>query len=741
MGAEQSTESPTKRKIKRNSSSSIKYVPPSDGYLDEYTVYNRERTYSTKELTSGSKVLAKRLKKLEAQITSLSANDGKGFRTTYEGIKDGNNNAAKASKQEVHRELNRYTNIVAYDSTRVKVKPNDHNGGTDYINANYISGYKAKKMYIAAQGPVPASIYAFWQMLMEQQSNIIVMVTNLTEGSRLKCHQYWPQLGTTDVVGDITVKHVSENVGPLMVLRKFQVSRDGETRDVQHFQYTAWPDHGVPNTTEELLRFRHTVREAFTASMGPIITHCSAGVGRTGTFIGLDRYLDSCSELDESLTVLDIVKDMRKSRNFMVQAQAQFEYLYMACYDGLVVLLEKINRDLQMANMSEEERQVMRQQELAADVEQVTERFWARCHGLEFKPGQVVVPDVKHSLPAVRKEEELAAAAQVKPATRLASLAKSKEIWTERGNVPMDAESHGYKVETAPIETRLGALSESRLNWTKCYDEAVKTWASAQDHEGVLYDIGYELTSLESRVGSLAAAETAWMLRSDGKRSVQQQMQAEKMAAVTARLQSLQSEIVNADARWRSRGDGFRTPEDEEAAAKAHTVDALGGLTSRLRLLQMTQNEWVKRGNVSKFDEDKFFTEIATIEETEGAAREARMADLAAEKEKKEAAAAKLAKDEAERKSKEQAMQKEKEKNENKKSKMRQKAAIQEEWSAEKARQERLAKVKAEEDAKQKAVDAEKAAAAEAAAKEKAKKETKAKAANKASKFLKHQSR
>lgn len=107
-------------------------------------------------------------------------------------------------------------------------------------------------------------------------------------------------------------------------------------------RYTAWPDHGVPATTEELLKFRHTVRESFESSSGPIITHCSAGVGRTGTFIGLDRYLDSCTELDDSLTVLDVVKNMRKCRNFMVQAQAQFEYLYMACYDGLVVLLEKV---------------------------------------------------------------------------------------------------------------------------------------------------------------------------------------------------------------------------------------------------------------------------------------------------------------------------------------------------------------------------------------------------------------
>ena len=112
-----------------------------------------------------------------------------------------------------------------------------------------------------------------------------------------------------------------------MVTRAFRVTYGGQTRAITHLQYTAWPDHGVPNTTEELLKFRRTVKDAFSTCPGPITIHCSAGVGRTGTFIAVDKYLDSCAELDDTVTVVDVVKDMRNSRNYMVQSVSQFEYV------------------------------------------------------------------------------------------------------------------------------------------------------------------------------------------------------------------------------------------------------------------------------------------------------------------------------------------------------------------------------------------------------------------------------
>eukprot|EP00038_Savillea_parva_P002785 m.117760 g.117760 ORF g.117760 m.117760 type:complete len:735 (-) comp10952_c0_seq1:245-2449(-) len=734
MGADQSKKKSPRRSTSPNSSPTPR---PTTGYLDEYTVYDHNRTYTERELASGSKVLDKRLKTLESKINSLSADSGQGFTALYNDITDGNDNPATASNDPAHKDLNRYTNVVAYDGSRVTVTPNQFNGNTDYINANFVNGHKHKNMYIAAQGPVPSAFYAFWQMAVERKSNIIVMVTNLMEGDNLKCHQYWPEPSQSQTFGDITVECVKEDVQPLMVVRKFRLTVSGTTRSVMQFQYTAWPDHGVPETTDELLKFRRTVRELIGASTGPIITHCSAGVGRTGTFIGLDRYLDSCADLDDSYSIVDIVKDMRKSRNFMVQTPTQFEYLFMACYDGLVVLLEKVNREYAMTTMSDKERQVQKQSEIETDIKEVTERFWERCHGMEMKKGRRVVPHARHTLPEDSKKDELTIVAKIKPSVRLESLAKSKDIWTERGNVPMSPEEHGYDIETAKLEDRLAALGTSRLNWTSCYENAVKTWQSAQDHEGVVYDIGHQLTSIENRVASLGNAEQAWKRRG-GKRSVAEQIEADKLAALEARLESLAQEVVHADERWKARGDGMRQPVDQETASSAHTVDSMGGLHNILEALAASKREWEKNG---KFNEEKFFAEITQIQERQAADEASRQAQAKEQQAAAAAAKAKADKEERERQQRINAEKQERERKEGVKAKMREKAVIQEEWSAEKAKQERDAKKQQEAKAKQEAMEKAKAEAIAKETEKRAVKENKTAAAKKASRFLQKQSK
>lgn len=236
--------------------------------------------------------------------------------------------------------------------------------------------------------------------------------------------------------------------------------------------------------------------------------------------------------------------------------------------------------------------------------------------------------------------------------------------------------SYSTPAATAKLEDRLVALGNSRLNWTSCYEEAVKTWQSAQDHDGVMYDIGHELTPIESRVASLAAAETAWKLRG-GKRSVADTLQQQRILELTDRLESLQAEIVTSETRWRARGDGFRQSENSAAAASVNTVDGLGGLTSRLQMLQSTQEEWLRRGNWSKFDDDKFYADIQKIEEEEGAARELRQKQIDEEKAKEAAAQEETKKEKKEREKKEKAAEKEAQKKAATKLKIREKAAVQ----------------------------------------------------------------
>ena len=156
----------------------------------------------------------------------------------------------------------------------------------------------------------------------------------------MKCHRYWPEptQGTEQSIkcGNYSVNFKAQDVLATYVVRTFvlQEQSSGQEREVIQFAYTGWPDHGVPATTTEMINFRHRVKVEHLKRKGPMLTHCSAGVGRTGTFIGLDSFLDNAL-LCQRAPILSIVEQMRNSRNFMVQSPIQFVFLYVACLDGL----------------------------------------------------------------------------------------------------------------------------------------------------------------------------------------------------------------------------------------------------------------------------------------------------------------------------------------------------------------------------------------------------------------------
>lgn len=626
--------------------------------------------------------------------------------------------------------MNRYNNIVAYDHSRVKVKASKGSGGTDYVNANYIDGYKHPNRYIAAQGPVPNSFGAHWQMVGENKIKVIVMVTNETEGGKLKCHKYWPEEGQSIVYGDVTVQNSGEQVFASHVERQFMIKYGNSTWPLTQFAYTSWPDHGVPDTTVEMLKFRSRVKSQSKGSDAPLLVHCSAGVGRTGTWIGLDRYLDSCADLNDSDSIRAIVEDMRMSRNYMVQAQAQYVYLYNACIDGVKEMLKAADNELATASMSEEEKAAEQARAVERDLLIEQQRF------LSAAQGQSIIPDVRHSHTKENKVSELAIAKKVPPQARLQSLASSTAQWVNRQNVPMSPEEHGYRAETAPLELRLVALSEARLAWLTRYTDAEKTWQSAQDDEGVEYDVGSELTPLESRVASLAAAEEAWMLRGDAMRSAKEEAVRENLAALSARLESLQFTVTNSKARWQARGDGLRGKGAQPPDRGVDTVDRLGGLSERLSALQAEQSAWEKRDNMQPYEVDKFFQEVNTDFEKQ-AAIQAEQDAAAAE------AAARASEIEAETKEAKKraaAQEKAKRAEELRKGKVKKVAAeanaVKSTWDGSKIRAAKAAEASAQAAAEEAIKDAEEEAAARKEAALRKSTEDKAKAKAKAARFL-----
>ncbi|KAL8222257.1 UNVERIFIED_CONTAM: hypothetical protein K2H54_075228 [Gekko kuhli] len=254
----------------------------------------------------------------------------------------------------MNRSKNRYTNILPYDFSRVRLVSMNEEEGSDYINANYIPGYNSPQEYIATQGPLPETRNDFWKMVLQQKSQIIVMLTQCNEKRRVKCDHYWPFTEEPVSYGDITVEMLSEEEQPDWAYRNFRISYADEVQDVMHFNYTAWPDHGVPptNAAESILQFVQMVRQQATKSRGPMIIHCrggrcgkraalpeilapwiiryeskpevltsmGAGVGRTGTFIALDRLLQHIRD-HEFVDILGLVADMRSYRMSMVQTE------------------------------------------------------------------------------------------------------------------------------------------------------------------------------------------------------------------------------------------------------------------------------------------------------------------------------------------------------------------------------------------------------------------------------------
>uniref|UniRef100_A0A665VCF8 protein-tyrosine-phosphatase n=1 Tax=Echeneis naucrates TaxID=173247 RepID=A0A665VCF8_ECHNA len=219
--------------------------------------------------------------------------------------------------------------LPVYDFSRVKLISLHNDEGSDYINANFIPGYKHVKEYIATQGPLPETRNDFWQMVLQQKSSIIVMLTQCNERRRVKCDHYWPFTDEPVMYGEISVEMLSEAEAPEWTIRKFRLGYADETQDVLHLNYTSWPDHGVPtvNAIESILQFVLIVRQQANRTKDPIVVHCSAGVGRTGTFIALDRLMQHIRE-HEFADILGMVSEMRSHRLSMVQTEEQYVFIH-----------------------------------------------------------------------------------------------------------------------------------------------------------------------------------------------------------------------------------------------------------------------------------------------------------------------------------------------------------------------------------------------------------------------------
>ncbi|CAB1317038.1 unnamed protein product, partial [Coregonus sp. 'balchen'] len=217
---------------------------------------------------------------LADHIERLKANDGLRFSQEYE---------------------NRYANVIAYDHSRVVLTSVDAVPGNDYVNANYIDGYRKQNAYIATQGPLPETLSDFWRMV--------------------KCDQYWPVRGT-------------ETYGMIQ-------NGSSEKREIRQFQFMVWPDHGVPAYPTPILAFLRRVKACNPPDAGPMVVHCSAGVGRTGCLIVIEAMLERMKH-EKSVDIYGHVTCMRAQRNYMVQTEDQYVFIHEALLEAATCGLTEV---------------------------------------------------------------------------------------------------------------------------------------------------------------------------------------------------------------------------------------------------------------------------------------------------------------------------------------------------------------------------------------------------------------
>ncbi|NXD31742.1 PTPRK phosphatase, partial [Spelaeornis formosus] len=231
---------------------------------------------------------------------------------------------------------NRYKSIIPYDHCRVVLQPSDTGNG--YINASYVdvAWTLAWGSPLPSQGPLAGTVLDFWHMVWQEKTSVIVMLTGLVEQNKIKCEQYWPE--QEQVYGDITVTLNNTWTTTGLVKRIFCLQKVGCAlpRAVEQFHYLLWPDHGVPRNPSQLLFLVEVVnKRMLEAPAGPVLVHCSAGIGRTGTFIALD-FLLKMGKAEGKVDVFHCVQQLREQRVSMVQTKEQYSFLYEALLEGML---------------------------------------------------------------------------------------------------------------------------------------------------------------------------------------------------------------------------------------------------------------------------------------------------------------------------------------------------------------------------------------------------------------------
>ncbi|XP_061293935.1 tyrosine-protein phosphatase non-receptor type 1 [Bos javanicus] len=266
----------------------------------------------------------------------------------------------RVAKLPKNKNRNRYRDVSPFDHSRIKLHQEDN----DYINASLIKMEEAQRSYILTQGPLPNTCGHFWEMVWEQKSRGVVMLNRVMEKGSLKCAQYWPQKEEREMVFEDTnlkLTLISEDIKSYYTVRQLELENlmSRETREILHFHYTTWPDFGVPESPASFLNFLFKVRESGSLSRehGPIVVHCSAGIGRSGTFCLADTCLLLMDKRKDpsSVDIKKVLLEMRKFRMGLIQTADQLRFSYLAVIEGAKFIMGDSSVQEQWKELSHED--------------------------------------------------------------------------------------------------------------------------------------------------------------------------------------------------------------------------------------------------------------------------------------------------------------------------------------------------------------------------------------------------
>jgi protein tyrosine phosphatase len=272
----------------------------------------------------------------EQHFEQLSEDDNKGFAAEFEDLASiGKDQSSAYARQRDQAKRNRYQNIVPYDNNRVALEELEGMSilENDYINASYLDGFSKGNAYLVTQGPLPTTCCDFWRMIWLNKPSAIVMLTRTVENSKHKCKQYWSDREPLLYDGlSVVVESFVEFAD--YTIRSMKLELLEEEYIVKHYHFKSWPDHGVPTYATDLLGLIYRVRRETVESSGPLVVHCSAGVGRSGTYITVDMLLDCLKSEVETINVREIVAGMRMKRMEMVQSVPQYILIHEAVLEA-----------------------------------------------------------------------------------------------------------------------------------------------------------------------------------------------------------------------------------------------------------------------------------------------------------------------------------------------------------------------------------------------------------------------